>query len=182
MTKAENAGLTNSETHKTIQEITVAMGDSLSDLASSDAGEDWDDEDDEETEQRTPSEDDEPGWVIGTMSKLVQQCMGRFRKKQMKLDEVTQPGWDDPADYFGEWYEKFSTSDMRVLAVTNRQTDEEAAAPALTTFGQLLEILDIVPWILVMPQETPWPGSSHNWLGSGKPQWKTSISRLAPGV
>jgi len=75
-----------------------ASGDSQSDLACSDDGEDGEDEDDEETEECKLSEDDEPGWVIRTMTKTVQQQMETFRQKQMKLDELTQPGWEDLAD------------------------------------------------------------------------------------
>jgi len=50
----------------------VAIRDSLSDLASSDNGEDGEDEDDEETEQGQLREDDEPGWVMGTIMKTVE--------------------------------------------------------------------------------------------------------------
>jgi hypothetical protein len=53
--------LTSREPEKTFEEMLVAMGDSLSDLASSDDGEDGEDEDNEETEQGNLSEDDEPG-------------------------------------------------------------------------------------------------------------------------
>jgi hypothetical protein len=49
----------------------VAIGNSLSDLASSNEGEEVEDEDDEETEQGKLSEDDEPGSVMGTISKMV---------------------------------------------------------------------------------------------------------------
>jgi len=80
----------------------VATGDSLSDVASSDAGEDGEDEHDEQTEQGKLSEDDEPSWVMGTINKTVQQRMERFRQMEMKFDELTQPGWEDAADYFRE--------------------------------------------------------------------------------
>jgi hypothetical protein len=70
----------------------VATGDSLSDLESSDDGDDGEDEDDEETEQGKLSEDDEPGWVRGTITNTVQRHMERIRQKQMKLDKLTQPG------------------------------------------------------------------------------------------
>jgi hypothetical protein len=33
---------------------------------------------------------------------MVQQRMERFQQKQMKLDKLTQPGWEDAADYFRE--------------------------------------------------------------------------------
>jgi len=84
------------------EEMLVAIGDSLSDLASSDDGEDGEEEDDEDTEQGNLSEDDEPGWVMGTITKAVQKRKERFRQKQMNLDKLTQPGWEDAADYFCE--------------------------------------------------------------------------------
>jgi hypothetical protein len=36
--------------------------------------------------------------------------MARFRPKQMKLDELIQPGWEDAADYFRERDKKYGTS------------------------------------------------------------------------
>jgi len=126
----------------------VAIGDVLSDLASSYNAEDRDDEDDEETEQGKLSEDDEPGWVMGTTTKMVQQCMDRFRQRQMKLDELTQPGWEDVADNFRERDKKYSTSKLRVLAIVQRQTDDDAMAPSPSTFGELMECLEIFPGIL----------------------------------
>jgi hypothetical protein len=102
MTLAEIVGLTSREPETTFEEILVAIGDSLSDLASSDDGEDWEDEDEEYTEQGNLSEDDEPGWVMGTITKKVRQGMERFRQKQMKLDKLTQPGLEDAAGYIRE--------------------------------------------------------------------------------
>jgi len=69
--KAEHVGMTSKEPKKMFQEIMVATRDSVSDLASSDNKEDEEDEDDEETAQGKLSEDDEPGWVIGTIYKMV---------------------------------------------------------------------------------------------------------------
>jgi hypothetical protein len=69
-----------------------ATGASLSGLATSDDEEDGEDkEDDEDTELGKLSNDVEPGWVMGTMSKTVQQCMESFRLEVMRLDELTQP-------------------------------------------------------------------------------------------
>jgi len=62
MMHAELAGLTSRKTERTFEGMLVAIGDSLSDLASSDDGEDGEDDDDEETEQGKLSEDDEPGY------------------------------------------------------------------------------------------------------------------------
>ena len=78
MVHTEIVGLTSREPEKTFEEMMAAIGASLSDLASSDDGEDGDDED-EETEQGTLSKDDEPGWVISTITKTVQQRMESFQ-------------------------------------------------------------------------------------------------------
>jgi len=50
----------------------VAIGDSLGDIARSDNGEDGEDADGEYTEQGLLSEDDQPGWVMGTITPTVQ--------------------------------------------------------------------------------------------------------------
>jgi len=71
MTHAEIAGLTPREPEKTFGEMMAAIGDSLSDIASSNDGEDGEDQNDE-TELGKLREDDEPGWVKGTISKTVQ--------------------------------------------------------------------------------------------------------------
>jgi len=181
MAHAEIAGLTTRESEKTFEEMMAATGDSLSDLASSDDGEDGEDED-EETEKGKLSEDDEPGWVMGTISKTVQQRMESFRQKQMKLDELTQPGWENAADYILERDKKYGTAELRVPVVVQPQTDDDASAPPPTTFGELIERLDIVPGISQMPQGTSRPGSSHIRLGSVKPQLNTSISGFEPAT
>jgi len=95
MRNAEKAGLITTKPETTFEEMLNAIGDSLSDLASSDNGEDGENEDDDEEDPAggNLSEDDEPGWVMGTISKTVQYGMVRFWQKQMKLDELMQPGW-----------------------------------------------------------------------------------------
>jgi hypothetical protein len=165
----------------TFEEMMAAIGDSLSDLASSDDGEDEEDED-EETEQGKLSEDDEPGWVMGKISKTVQQHMESLRQKQMKRDGLTQPGWEDGADYFRERNKKYGTAELSVLVIVQPQTDNDASAPPPTTFGELMERLDIVPGISQMPQGTSRPGSSHIRLRSVKLQSNTTISRHEPAA
>jgi len=78
----------------------VSIGDSLSDLSSSDDGEDGKEEDDDETDQGKLGDDDEHSSVMGTITKTVQQRMERYRQNRMKLEEVTKPRWEDAADYF----------------------------------------------------------------------------------
>jgi len=132
----------------------VAISDSLSNRASSNDGEDGEDEDDEETEQGKLSEDDEPSWVMGTITKTVQQRMEKFWQKQMKLDELTQPEWEDGANYFRERDKKWGTFELRVPAVVRQQTNDESPAPPPTTFGELMESVVIVPGISQRPQGT----------------------------
>jgi hypothetical protein len=39
---------------------------------------------------------------MGTITKTVQQRMVRFRQTEMKLNEMTHPGWEDAADYISK--------------------------------------------------------------------------------
>jgi len=183
MSNVEMAGLSTREPDKTFQEMLNSTGDSLSDLTSSDDEEDVEDEEeDDDTEQGKLSEDDEAGWVMGTISKYVQRRMERFWQKQMKLDELTQPGWGDAADYFRERDMNYGTSELKVPAIIKSQTDHVAAAPSPTTFGELLGTLDIIPGILRMPQCTSRPGSSHMRVGSARPKSPERISSIPPSA
>jgi len=138
MSNVEKAGMTTREPEKTFEEMLNAIGDSLSDLASSNDEEDVEDEEeDDDTEQGKLSKDDEPGWVMGTISKTVQCRMERFCQKQMTLAELTQPGWGDAADCFHERDNKSGTSKLKVPVIIKSQTDQVAAAPPPTTFGNL---------------------------------------------
>jgi len=114
---AVNAGLTTNELEKKCHGMMVTISDSLSDLASSDDVEAGQDEDDEETAQGKLSEDDKPSWVMGTIYKMVQQRKERFQQKQIKLNQLTEPGWGDTADYFRERDNKYSTSVLTIPAV-----------------------------------------------------------------
>jgi len=105
--------------------------------------------------------------------------MERFRQKQMKFDELTQPGWEDAADYFRERDEKCGTSELRVPAVVQQRTNDDAPPHPLTTFAEVMESLDIVPTI---SEGTSRPGSSHIRLGLVKPQSKSSIPSGEPAA
>jgi len=159
-----------------------AIGDSLSDLASSDDEEDGEDEDhdEEDTELGKLSEHDEPGWVMGTVSKTVQHPMERFRQKQMRLDELMQPGRGDAANYFHERDMKYGTTELKVPAVVKPQTDRTAATPSPTTLRGLTQVLDIVPGQSEMWQVTSQQGRSQIRLGSEKPRAENQIVSLMP--
>jgi len=104
MRNVEKARLTTTNRETTFEEMLNANGDSVRDPASSEDEDDGDDEDDDEedTVLGKLSEDDEPGWVMGTISKTVQHSMESILQKQMRLDELTQPGQGDAADHFCE--------------------------------------------------------------------------------
>jgi len=94
MRNVENALSTTTKPERTFKEMLNDIGESLSDLASSEDEEDGEDIDDneEDTEPGMLSDDDEPGWVMGTVSKMVRHHMESFRQKQIRLDELTQRG------------------------------------------------------------------------------------------
>jgi len=165
MNHAEITGFTNKEPEKSFDEMMVGIGDSLSDLAHPDDGEDGEDGD-EDTEQGKLSEDDEPGWLMGAITKMVQQHMKMFQQKTMKLDELIQSGWEDAADKFRERDEMYGTSKLMVVAVVQPQTDHDAVTPPPTTFGELIQYFEIVRGKSQMAQGTSRPGSSHIRLGS----------------
>jgi hypothetical protein len=98
----------------------------------------------------------------------------------MQLDKMTQPGWEDAADYFCELDLKYGISKVMVQAIVQLETDGEAAAPATTTFGGIMKCLEIVPRISQMTQGTSRLGSSHMMVGLMKPQSNTSISGPNP--
>jgi len=146
--------------------------DSLSDLASSDdeqVGEDVED-DEKITELGKLGDDDEPGCVMGTITNTVQHRMESFRQKQMRLDELTQPGWGDAANYFHETDMKYGTAELRVPVVLQPQIAMTAATTSPTTVGEHMQTFDILRGqseVLVLSSR---PGSSEMKLSSEKPQ------------
>jgi hypothetical protein len=179
---AENSELTTKEPEKWFNKRIVTIGDSLSNIASSNDEEVWEDADVKETEQGQRSEDDEPGCWLGKINQIVLQRMEMFQQEQMKLDELSQPGWENSGNYFNERDKRYGTSKLRVPAAVQPPTDDDKVAPALATFEELMKCVDIVPGISQMPQGTSRPGSSHIRLGSEKSQSNMSILCLVPAA
>jgi hypothetical protein len=75
---AENTGVTTRVPKKSFHVMIIAIGDSQSNIACSEDGEDGDDYDDNGTERGQLSEDDKPGWAMGTITKTVLMCMEMF--------------------------------------------------------------------------------------------------------
>jgi hypothetical protein len=87
MENVEKGQSTTTKPEIPFEKMLNTIGDSLRDLASSpeeDHGEDEDD-DEEDTGHGRLSENDEPGWVVGTIAKMVQHRMFSIRQKQMML-------------------------------------------------------------------------------------------------
>jgi hypothetical protein len=80
--------LTTCAPEKPFAEMIVAIGDSLTDIASSNSGECAQDEDDEEPKLGRLSDVDEPAWVICTTSKIVQLHILRFQHMLMYVDKL----------------------------------------------------------------------------------------------
>jgi hypothetical protein len=94
MGNVEQGRLTTTTTEITCEEMLNTIGDSLSVLASPEDqhdGEDVDD-DEEDTGLRKLSDDGEPGWVMGIISKTVQNRNVSFRQNPMTQHKLTQTG------------------------------------------------------------------------------------------
>jgi len=107
----------------------VTIGDSLSDFASPHDGEGGEEDDNEETQQGRLSSNEEPDGMMGTFPKTVPHRLERFSQMQMKLNELTQPGSDDAADYFCQTDKMYSLSALLVPAVVQQQTDYDQRHP-----------------------------------------------------
>lgn len=110
--------------------------------------------DDEYTRLGKLSVDDEPDWVVGTISKRVPQRMERAWHQQTIIDQLTQPGWCHTAGYCRERDEVYDTMKSKLLEVVILQMDEVADAPRLTTAGEQMESHDIIPGKSEIPQVT----------------------------
>jgi len=146
MTTAENECATTGKHETSFEEMLNAIGDSLSDLASSDDEQDGaeKEDDEEDSELGNHSDDDEPGWVMGTITKTVQHRMESFRQKQMRLDELAQPGWGDAANYCRERDMRYGTAELMVPAVVKPQIDSTTATPSPITVGEHMQTPEIV--------------------------------------
>jgi len=93
MRSADIVGLTARKSEETYEGLLNAIGDSLSDIGCFDDGEDGEDEDnyEENSEPRKLGEDDDPRWVMSTITKTVQHCMEMLWLELTRLDELTQP-------------------------------------------------------------------------------------------
>jgi len=128
----------------------------VGDLASSEDEEDGEDEDDDEEDKELGrlSEDDKPGWVIGTIPNMGQHRMESCRQHRMRHDELMQPVWGDAPDYFHARDMKYGTTELKVSAIVMPETDMTAATSSPTSFGELMPVLDMVTREAQMPQVT----------------------------
>jgi len=137
MTTAENRGATTLKPKTTFEEMLNAIGDSLSDLASSDDEQDWEDEehDEEDKELGKLCDDDDPGCVMGTITQTVQHRVQSFWQKQMRRNQLSQPGCGDVANYFCESDMMYGTAKLKVPADVKHHIDTTAATPSPIPVG-----------------------------------------------
>jgi len=90
-------------------------------------------------------DDDEPGWVMGTISRPDQHYIESYLQNLIQLDELTTPEWGEASNYCLERYMRFSMANCKVPRVIHVQTDDYAADSAFRALGELLETVDIVP-------------------------------------
>jgi len=181
MCTAENAGATTREPEETFEELLNSIGDSSNDVGCSDDEHDGEhEEDNEQDPECSKPSDDEPGWVMGTISKTVQHRMESFRQKQMRLDKLTPPGWGDASNYSRERDMKYGIAELKVPAVVKPEIGMTAATPSPTTFGELMQTFEINRRQSQMPPVTSRPGSTLMRLVSEKPQSDKLITVLSP--
>jgi hypothetical protein len=177
--------LTTTKLEIPFQKMLNAIGDSVSDLASSEDEEDGEDEDEDEedTGHGKLSKDDEHGRVMGTISKTVQHLMQIFVQKQQRLDKLNKLGWRDMADYFRERDMMYWTTKLNVPSVGKPQADSTVATPSLTTFGELLQVVDNIPGQSQIAQVTSGQDTSQMRVGLEKPQEdNNTVPQMAAAV
>jgi len=97
----EKAGLTTTKSETTYEEIMNAIGDSVSDLASFNNWESGEDKDGDEEDPQLGkvSEDDEPGLVMCTISRMVQHRLQHFHQQKTLLS-----GWNGSIRVEALWH------------------------------------------------------------------------------
>jgi hypothetical protein len=101
MATSDNAGATTRKPETMFDGMLNAIPASPSHLASSNDEQNGEGEEDneEDTELGKLSDDDNPGWVKGTISDTLQHCIESCSQTRIRLRELTQPGWGDAANY-----------------------------------------------------------------------------------
>ena len=180
----DKARSTTTQPESMFAELLNTIWDSLSNHAKPEDEEDGEEEvdDEEDTDLGKLTEDDEPGWVMSTVSNTLQHRMESFRQKQKRIDELTQPGCRDPPHYFLERDMKYGTKRLKDPAVVEPLTDTTAATLSPTTFEEHMLVPDIVPRKSQMPQVTSHQGCSQIRLHSEKPQADNHIVFLIPDM
>jgi len=75
---------------------------------------------------------------------------------------------------------EYGMTELKVLAVVKPQTDMTAATPSPTTFGELMQVLDIVPGQSHMMPVTSQQGCRQMRVGSDKPEADNHLLSLMP--
>jgi len=111
---------------------------------------------------------------------MLQNQIEHFRQKQMKRDELMQPGWANAADYFREGDTKYGMTELGTPIVVQLLTADDAASSGPTTVGEPNETLYRFPTKSQMIQFASQRECRHVLLGSGKPLTSNHVSSLLP--
>jgi len=93
---------------------------------------------------------------------------------------LTHPGWGDVVNYFHARDMKYRTAELKLPAVVKPQIDITAATPSLTTFGKLMQTLDIIRGQSRKLAVTSGAGSRKMRLLPENPQLHEFILGLSP--
>ena len=181
MANVENARSTTTKHETSFEDLPNAVGDSQSDQSSSHDEENWEDKDDyaEDTDHGKVNKDDRPGWVMRTITEMVQYRIESFRHKPFSLQNLTYPECGNPADSVCEREMKYGTTQLMVPVVVKLQTDITAATPSPISFENLMQTRDMVPGRFEMPPLTLRPRRSQLRLCSERPDADSNIVSLA---
>jgi hypothetical protein len=86
----------------------------------------------------------------------------------MKLDELMHPGWGNAADYRYERDKKFVRTELKVSAVDQPQTGDDAVSSGSKKVGEPMLTLQSIHQKFEIPQLTSQPGSSRLRLALGQ--------------
>jgi len=87
--------------------------------------------------------------------------MVSLRQTEMKLGEMTWPGWGDMPNYLRESDDTYTTAQSLIPVVIQAETKKCTATSAMTIFAECIETHDTIPVQSQMPWGTSQPRSSQ---------------------
>jgi hypothetical protein len=132
-------------TKMTFEVMMEAIRDSVDDVTTSDEEDDHYDNisDGQDYDDAKLSDDDAPGWVVGTINKSVQERLETVPMKRIKLQELTTLAWAEAEADFTIRNRKYGTTKLKILTVVTLNTTINTANTSI--FGHFRDALNRVP-------------------------------------